>query len=346
MLLRHRDRPASRRHGHWTRLTRLKTMMPTRNARRQRWCSSRRGGRTGRAGVDAGGGTPRGNRANICGRWCSHLSWARPDCVAGHVRLEFRNVVTKYPFERSHRFPLIQPNSGHRDYSRSSCDGGRRSSALVPASRQNACAGRNCRDFLPANPAIPLLTLRWTFPAKRALCGGHSSPYGRAIFRRINQPYKAARNRISGYRTATIGMSRTSRRPTSDAIQNGRSCRRNGPAEGRKCANFFRSSARARGIEGEGGRAAHPPPGRQGRGDRLAPKASLRCGLRCSCHFSWATGSPSGQCRAELMATQSWLEDEVAELRKELAAARGELHRLRAINCAAKTQRDPDANLN
>jgi len=32
------------------------------------------------------------------------------------------------------------------------------------------------------------------------------------------------------------------------------------------------------------------------------------------------------QCRAELMATQSWLEDEVAELRKELAAARAELH--------------------
>jgi len=42
-------------------------------------------------------------------------------------------------------------------------------------------------------------------------------------------------------------------------------------------------------------------------------------------------------CRAELLATQSWLEDEVAELRKELAAARAELHRLRA---AAKTQRD------
>ena len=41
------------------------------------------------------------------------------------------------------------------------------------------------------------------------------------------------------------------------------------------------------------------------------------------------------QCRAELMATESWLQDEVAELRKELAAARAELHRLRAT---AKTQ--------
>jgi len=46
------------------------------------------------------------------------------------------------------------------------------------------------------------------------------------------------------------------------------------------------------------------------------------------------------QCRAELMATQCWLQDEVAELRKELAAARTESDRLRA------TQRDPDATLN
>ena len=54
----------------------------------------------------------------------------RPDCVAGHVRLELRNVVAKYPFERSHRFPVIQPNSGRRDYSRLSCGLGR-----------DACAG-------------------------------------------------------------------------------------------------------------------------------------------------------------------------------------------------------------
>ena len=37
-----------------------------------------------------------------------------------------------------------------------------------------------------------------------------------------------------------------------------------------------------------------------------------------------------------------WLQEEVAELRKELAAACAELHRLRAID----TQRDPDAALN
>jgi hypothetical protein len=42
--------------------------------------------------------------------------------VAGHVRLELRNVVANYPFESSHRFPGIRPNSGLGDYSRVSCD--------------------------------------------------------------------------------------------------------------------------------------------------------------------------------------------------------------------------------
>ncbi len=65
------------------------------------------------------------------------------------VQMELRNGGENYPFERSHRFAVIEPNSGRRDYSRSSCEGGRRSSGLVPASRQDACAGRNCRDFLP-----------------------------------------------------------------------------------------------------------------------------------------------------------------------------------------------------
>jgi hypothetical protein len=41
--------------------------------------------------------------------------------VAGHVRLELRNVGAKYPFERLHGFQGIQPNSGSRDYSRLSC---------------------------------------------------------------------------------------------------------------------------------------------------------------------------------------------------------------------------------
>ncbi len=41
--------------------------------------------------------------------------------MAGHVGLELRNVVAKYPFETSLRFAGIQPNSGHRDYSRFRC---------------------------------------------------------------------------------------------------------------------------------------------------------------------------------------------------------------------------------
>ena len=49
------------------------------------------------------------------------------------------------------------------------------------------------------------------------------------------------------------------------------------------------------------------------------------------------------QMRAELLATQSWLRDEVAELRKELVAACAELRRLGAT---AKARHDPDATLN
>ena len=37
--------------------------------------------------------------------------------MAGHVRLELRNVVAKYPFGRSRISPGTQANSGHRDYS-------------------------------------------------------------------------------------------------------------------------------------------------------------------------------------------------------------------------------------
>jgi hypothetical protein len=75
-----------------------------------------------------------------------------PDCLAEVVGLELRNVVVKYPFERSHRFPGIQPNSGGRDYSRLSCDVG--NTQLRP--RTLGEVGRNCRlrfrdDPAPAN---------------------------------------------------------------------------------------------------------------------------------------------------------------------------------------------------
>jgi hypothetical protein len=45
--------------------------------------------------------------------------------VAGHAGFELRNVAANYPFERSRRFPGLQPNSGHRDHSRLSCGSGK-----------------------------------------------------------------------------------------------------------------------------------------------------------------------------------------------------------------------------
>ena len=106
----------------------------------------------------------------------SHLSWWRPDCMAGHVRLELRNVVAKSSFERSHRFPVIQPNSGCRDYSRLSCDGGRVARAYCQdRGGMLALAGIAAfsadAEMIRRRPAIPLLTLRWTFPARRASVG-------------------------------------------------------------------------------------------------------------------------------------------------------------------------------
>jgi hypothetical protein len=58
---------------------------------------------------------------------------------------DLRNVVAKHSFERSERFPVIQPNSGHRDYLRSSCDGGRRSSGVGQDLGRDACAGDTSR---------------------------------------------------------------------------------------------------------------------------------------------------------------------------------------------------------
>ena len=45
----------------------------------------------------------------------------RPDWLAGQTGFELRNVVAKYPIGKVAQIPGIQPNSGHRDYSRSSC---------------------------------------------------------------------------------------------------------------------------------------------------------------------------------------------------------------------------------
>jgi hypothetical protein len=60
----------------------------------------------------------------------------RPDCVAEVVGFELRNVVANYPFQRSHRFPGIEPNSGHRDYSRLSCGVGEARLGPSPSGRR------------------------------------------------------------------------------------------------------------------------------------------------------------------------------------------------------------------
>jgi hypothetical protein len=73
----------------------------------------------------------------------SQMGWWRPDCVAGHVGLELRNVDTNYPFERSHRFAGIQPNSGFGDYSRLSCGVGDTQLGRRPGSRQGCLRGRH-----------------------------------------------------------------------------------------------------------------------------------------------------------------------------------------------------------
>src|SRR6516225_7318089 len=112
----------------------------------------------------------------------------RPDCVAGHVRFELRNVGANYPFESSRGFPGSEPNSGHGDHSRLSCSAGHKqlggwvlpgSSASVLHGRWPSCGvaekARIGRDLFrseddppAAKPATPLLSLRWTFRAKRA----------------------------------------------------------------------------------------------------------------------------------------------------------------------------------
>jgi hypothetical protein len=68
----------------------------------------------------------------------SRHSPQRPDCVAGHERLELTNVAANYPFERSHRFAGIQPNSGFGDYSRLSCGVGADVRRNFPLKRQPA----------------------------------------------------------------------------------------------------------------------------------------------------------------------------------------------------------------
>ena len=73
-----------------------------------------------------------------------------------HVRLELRNVVANYPFERSHRFPGIQPNSGRRDCSRLSCgcSAGLILSAALIRSGGSGRFQNKCEMKLPWDPRL------------------------------------------------------------------------------------------------------------------------------------------------------------------------------------------------
>src|SRR5258708_12543777 len=67
---------------------------------------------------------------------------------------DLRNVDANYPFERSHRFAGIQPNSGFGDYSRLSCGVGDTQLGRRPGSRQGCLRGRP-QPSSPGSPSPP-----------------------------------------------------------------------------------------------------------------------------------------------------------------------------------------------
>ena len=72
---------------------------------------------------------------------------------------DLRNVDANYPFERSHRFAGIQPNSGFGDYSRLSCGVGDTQLGRRPGSRQGclrATPAELARISGTVNQVVPL----------------------------------------------------------------------------------------------------------------------------------------------------------------------------------------------
>jgi hypothetical protein len=89
------------------------------------------------------------------GRDLQRLHW-----LAGHVRLELRNVAANYPFERSRTFPGIQPNVGAKDYSRVRC--GVVETQLRPSARisaRDACAEPMIGVLLGIGRRLPIFVL-------------------------------------------------------------------------------------------------------------------------------------------------------------------------------------------
>jgi len=80
----------------------------------------------------------------------------------------------KFPFGRSHRFAGIQPNSGHRDYSRLSCDLGE--TQLGPKDLSQACLRVRWQE-LPRFSADPEMIRRRPFEQHHcSICAGLFPP--------------------------------------------------------------------------------------------------------------------------------------------------------------------------
>jgi hypothetical protein len=90
-------------------------------------------------------------------------------------QLELRNVTATYPFERSHTFTGTQPNSGHRDYSRLSCDVGYTQLALVPGSQQGWLRGLVKMAGIADSEMIQQHIAHFALDFFRQRLGGHLS---------------------------------------------------------------------------------------------------------------------------------------------------------------------------
>jgi hypothetical protein len=149
----------------------------------------------------------------------------RPDCVAGVRGLELRNVAANYPFERSHRFAGIQPNSGYRDYSRLSCGMGIRSSGLVLPGPPTVAAKR-------ATSVIPIVFAAVGDPVGAGVVESLARPGGNAIGLSLQQT-DAVGKRLELLREVIPGLRRLAIMANSDNPSAGLDLRNaSGPVQG------------------------------------------------------------------------------------------------------------------
>src|SRR6266540_7329942 len=107
--------------------------------------------------------TPLGTDREMPPRAPSRVRWWRRDCVAGVVGLELRNVGANYPFEKSRRFPAIQPNLVTGDGSRLSC--GVADTAILDPRLYPLVIGERVRDKI-AKTQLDVRPMSWPPSAK------------------------------------------------------------------------------------------------------------------------------------------------------------------------------------